>query len=271
MDLGEHHVTASLPTSTPMSTPARSPEPSLLSVEIVTPRLPPEGEFWPEHTHPAHELLSAISHGVTVATDDSVHVLPRGSPLWIPAGCPHTVRAGAGNSMRCTWFETSALPDALVQPTVLTTTALLDAVLRHLDTEREALRRERAEAFALDLLSTDAQPDAGLPQPRTHWLKEVTTTLAASPRDNRTVEQWATSSAVSVRTFARRFQSETGMSFSEWRSRLRVQAAMADLAAGIPVASVARGVGFDSPSAFTTAFRRETGITPMAFARGTRA
>ncbi len=254
----------------PAPIPARSPEPSLLSVEIVTPRLPPEGEFWPEHTHPAHELLSAITQGVTVATEDSVHVLPRGSAIWIPAGCPHTVRAGAGNTMRCTWFETSALPDALTRPTVLTTSALLDGVLRHLDTEHGSDRRERAEAFALDLLSTDAQPDSGLPQPSTHWLRDVTTALAASPRENRTVEQWAASCAVSVRTFTRRFQSETGMSFSEWRARLRVQAAMAELAAGTPVASVARGVGFESPSAFTTAFRRETGVTPIAFARGIR-
>lgn len=250
--------------------PTPASEPSLLSVEIITPRMPAEGEFWPEHSHPAHELLSAITHGITVATDEAVHVLPRGSAIWIPAGCPHAVRAIAGNAMRCTWFETSALPDALARPTVLTTTALLDGVLRHLDSERGPDRRERAEAFALDLLSLDAQPDTGLPQPSTPWLRDVTTALATSPSDNRTVEQWAATRAVSVRTFTRRFQSETGMPFSDWRTRLRVQAAMAELTTGSAVASVARAVGFDSPSAFTTAFRRETGITPLAFVRGTR-
>lgn len=257
--------------ATATAPPSPAPEPSLLSVEIVTPRTPAEGQFWPEHTHSAHELLSAITQGITVATNEAVHVLPRGSAIWIPAGCPHAVRAGAGNTMRCTWFETSALPDALVNPTVLTTSALLDGVLQHLDTERGPDRRERAEAFALDLLSLDAQADTGLPQPSTHWLRDVTTTLAASPGDNRTVEQWASTCAVSVRTFTRRFQSETGMSFSDWRTRLRVQAAMAELTAGSAVATVARAVGFESPSAFTTAFRRETGVTPLAFVRGIRA
>jgi AraC-like DNA-binding protein len=255
---------------TSVPAPSSAAEPSLLSVEIVTPRLPAEGQFWPEHTHDAHELLSAITHGITVATDEAVHILPRGSAIWIPAGCPHAVRAGAGNTMRCTWFETSALPDALAHPTVLTTSALLDGVLRHLDTERGADQRERAEAFALDLLSMDAQADTGLPQPSTHWLRDVTTALAAAPGDSRTVEQWAASCAVSVRTFTRRFQAETGVSFSEWRTRLRVQAAMAALTAGSAVAAVARGVGFESPSAFTTAFRRETGVTPLAFVRGAR-
>lgn len=244
---------------------------SVQSVQIVTARHPPEGAFWEMHEHEEHELLSAISHGATVATEHTVHSLPRGSAMWIPARCAHAVRADAGNVMRCTWFAAPLVPDALLHPTVLTTSPLLDAVLRHLDTEQRPAQRQRAEAFALDLLSVETDVDGGLPQPRTHWLREVTTRMALDPGDPRTVEQWAASCAVSVRTFTRRFRDETGMPFSHWRTRLRVQAAVAQLAMGTPVAAVARRVGFESPSAFASAFRRETGTAPRAFGRGIRA
>ncbi|TXK19904.1 helix-turn-helix transcriptional regulator [Homoserinibacter sp. GY 40078] len=198
-------------------------------------------------------------------------MLPRGAAIWIPAGCPHAVRAKPGNGMRCTWFATTVLPGALQQPTVLTTSPLLDAVLSHLEVEERPEPRQRAESFALDLLSLDARADDGLPQPTTHWLRQVTLELAQAPGDPRTVEQWASDCSVSVRTFTRRFGVETGLSFSAWRTRLRVQAAMAELLLGHSVASVSRIVGFDSPSAFATAFRRETGTSPREFARGIHA
>lgn len=242
----------------------------LHSVQIATALRPGEGDYWWRHSHDAHELLSAITGTVTVATDDAVHVLPRSSAVWIPAFTPHAVRASAGNTMRCTWFAAEALPDALALTMPLTTSPLLDAVLDHLDAEQRPVQRARAEAFALDLLSVDPGADAGLPQPRTLWLREMTTQLAAQPGDRRTVEQWAAACAVSVRTLTRRFRAETGMPFSDWRTRLRVQAAMSELVAGGSVAAVARAVGFESASAFTTAFRRQTGTTPLAFAHGAR-
>ncbi|MBT9605517.1 AraC family transcriptional regulator [Microbacterium sp.] len=251
----------------------RIPGPRLQSVEIVTPAL--REDCWATHDHLDHELLSSITGVVTVTTAHAVFVVPRGAAIWIPALTAHDVRASPGNVMRCTWFLRGAVPDALALPTVLTCSPLLDDVLTHLDDEyadleRAPERRARAEAFALDLLSLGARPDAGLPQPRSPWLRVVTTALAASPGDDRTVEEWARSCAVSTRTFTRRFRDETGESFSQWRSRLRMQAAMAALAAGAPVAAVARRVGYDSAAAFSTAFREVAGVSPRAFAVGRR-
>ncbi len=246
--------------------------PRLESIEILTPALRVEGDHWETHTHAEHELLTAISVSVTVAMAHAVFVVPRGAAIWIPAQCEHAVHAVAGNTMRCTWFAPALVPDALLAPTVLTVSSLLDAVLRHIESARDAdpQRRGRAEAFVFDLLLQQAQGDDGLPQPRTSWLREVTDELAADPADSRTVEQWAQRCAVSVRTFTRCFLRETGTSFSRWRTRLRVQAAMASLSGGASVASVARRVGFESTGAFSTAFRRETGVAPREFAHGTR-
>jgi len=243
--------------------------PRLQSVEIATPA--GSGDVWPTHDHPDHELLSSITGTVTVSTTAAIFVVPRGAAMWIPAFTPHEVHAGPGNTMRCTWFLPGAVPDALARATVLTTSPLLDGVLTHLDIEysdpeRTPERRARAEAFALDLLSLGASADSGLPQPHTGWLRGVTAALAAEPGDARTVEEWARHCAVSTRTFTRRFREETGESFSRWRLRLRMQAAIAALNAGVPVAVAARRVGYESAAAFSTTFREVMGTSPREFA-----
>ena len=56
------------------------------------------------------------------------------------------------------------------------------------------------------------------------------------------------------------------MPFGRWRTLLRLQAALSMLAADVPVSRVGR-VGYDTPSAFVAAFRRETGQTPGALFR----
>ncbi len=151
------------------------------SVEIVTEPHPADGEFWPEHVHERHELLSAASHSVTVISGRRVDVVPRGSVIWIPAGCEHAARAVAGNTMRCTWSMSEAVPDSLLHPTMLVSLPLLDAVLMHIDSDLADTGRRNAEAFALDLLTIGARPDTGLPQPTAVSLRSVTDSLADWP------------------------------------------------------------------------------------------
>lgn len=241
----------------------------LESVLIETPARPPGGTTWPSHRHADHELLSSVVGTLTVTTDDAVVVVPRGAAFWLPADCPHEVHAGAGSTMRCTWFAHEALPDALQTPAVVQTTPLLEDVLRHVSSQTGA-RRRTGEAFAVDLLALDARPDDGLPRPTSAWLRRVTDQVVADPADTRSVERWATACAVSTRTFTRSFTAETGLPFATWRTRLRMQTAVAALGEGRSVASVARSVGFTSASAFTATFRRETGVTPSHAQRGTQ-
>lgn len=243
-------------------------ETAVESIRIDTPAT--QAEFWPAHRHQRHELLSAVSVGVTVATTAAVHAVPRGASIWIPAELTHAVRAHAGNAMRCTWFDARAVPDALTHVTVLASPPLLDQVLTHLDGITDVGRRARAEAFAMDLLSQGAQAGATLPQPRSEWLRGITSALVADPAQDLTLKEWAARNAVSVRTLTRRFQEETGMTFAQWRTRLRIEVALSSLVAGDSVQATARRTGYESAAAFAVAFRRATGTSPREFARGTR-
>lgn len=55
------------------------------------------------------------------------------------------------------------------------------------------------------------------------------------------------------------------MTFGRWRQQARLLAALQRLAAGDKVVDVALDMGYGSPSAFATMFRRQFGVPPSAF------
>jgi AraC-like DNA-binding protein len=65
-----------------------------------------------------------------------------------------------------------------------------------------------------------------------------------------------------ARTLSRLFADELGMTFSEWRTELRVCHALVLLAQGHDTTRVAHACGWANPSGFITAFTAIVGTTP---------
>ena len=91
--------------------------------------------------------------------------------------------------------------------------------------------------------------------------------LAEEPGDAATLADWATELGVDAKTIQRRFARETGMTFGQWRQQARLLHALERLALGDRVVDVALALGYDSPSAFATMFKRQFGETPSAYFR----
>ena len=104
-----------------------------------------------------------------------------------------------------------------------------------------------------------------LPMPRDARLRVLCQALLDAPADQRPLGVWAKSVNASSRTLARRFQSETGLSFGAWRQQARVLEAMGRLGGGAPVTQVALDLGYDSVSAFSAMFRRAAGASPSRY------
>jgi AraC-like DNA-binding protein len=107
-----------------------------------------------------------------------------------------------------------------------------------------------------------------LPSCRDPRLARVAAALAADPADRRDLDGYAAVAGASVRTLARLFRSETGMSFQQWRRQLRMTEALARIAQGTSPARAAAAVGYASVPAFGAAFRDTFGVTPSAMAPG---
>ena len=68
--------------------------------------------------------------------------------------------------------------------------------------------------------------------------------------------------------FARLFAASMGVPPHRFLSRLRLEAAMAQLTAGkLPLAEIALNANFSSQASFTRAFHRATGLTPNQYRR----
>jgi len=221
------------------------------------------------HRHERAQLIYATTGTMRVATDDGVWIVPPQRALWMPAGVTHSIEMLADVTMRTLYLDddvAASMPDAC---RVLPVSSLLRELIVRA-TELPLQYDEKgpgghvmalilAELRGLQFLPLQ------LPMPRDPRLRAVCQALLGNPGDARPLEDWAPVAHVSARTLARRFQSETGMTFGGWRQQARVLEAMGRLGAGEPVTRVAFDLGYESVSGFSAMFRRAAGASPTQF------
>jgi AraC-like DNA-binding protein len=169
----------------------------------------------------------------------------------------------------CGWalVETSTCPALWGRTAPVAVDPLLRGLLAHLATPDASRVRPEAEIVVLDLLGTAlATVTMQLPLPVDDRCRRIVEALLADPLHPWGLADWGTEIGASPRTLSRVLMAETGMTFAQWRGHARLRAAVGLLDEGLPVAVVARRVGYATPSAFVSAFRRLTGRTPGAYA-----
>ena len=247
-----------------MSTAGQRPECLPDGILVATFPMPGETLFgW--HTHENHQLAWAASGVLTVLTEGATWVLPPTRALWIPAGLPHETGAASSTTMRSVYVPAALSPVTWTEPTPVAASPLLAELIGYLGGQLTASQREHGEALLADLLEPVPLTTLDVPFPAGPLAGTVARALRENPADQRTLADWGRAVGASERTLARAFRTQTRMPFGRWRTLLRLQAALPLLARGEPVGRVAHRVGYQTPSAFVAAFRRETGLTPAAY------
>jgi len=200
-------------------------------------------------------------------TSDATWVLPPTRALWIPAGLPHETGSDGRATMRSLYIRPGLSPVAWTEPTPVAASPLMTELIGYLGGTLDPGHRAHAERLLADLLTPMPMTTIQVRLPTSGPARQLARDLRADPSDRRTLAEWSRQVAASERTLARAFAAETGVPFGRWRTLLRLQAALPRLAHGEAVGRVASRVGYDNPSAFVAAFRRETGLTPAAYFR----
>jgi AraC-like DNA-binding protein len=226
----------------------------------------PGASLRPRHHHRRGQLLYAVSGVMQVATEAATWVVAPEQAVWVPPGVEHQVGHRAPVAMRTLYIDAGVAEElpggcCVVAVPPLLRQLILRAVDIGLDYPPDG-PAARLMAVILDELRALQPEPLQLPHPRDPRLVKIAEALLADPADGRALEDWARAAGASARTLARLFVKETGMTFGAWRERLRLMAAVARLAEGEPVTSVAYDLGYQSPSAFIAMFRRSLGDTP---------
>jgi AraC family transcriptional regulator len=99
-------------------------------------------------------------------------------------------------------------------------------------------------------------------------LRRVLDYIAANIEGDITLVNLAGIAGYSLFHFARKFTLAMGIAPHRYISRMRMEKAMAELAAGkLPLAEIALNAHFSSQASFTRAFHRATGMTPKEYQR----
>jgi len=102
-------------------------------------------------------------------------------------------------------------------------------------------------------------------------LRRVLDYIAANIKDDITLVKLAGIAGYSPFHFARKFTLAMGISPHRYMSRMRLENAMAELAAAkLPLAEIALNAQFSSQASFTRAFHRAAGVTPKEYQRRRR-
>jgi AraC-like DNA-binding protein len=231
----------------------------------------PAGHFIEPHTHVEHQLIYASSGVMTVHTPRGSWVVPVHRAVWVPGKTEHSIQISGMVAMRTLYLAPRLSRSLPVGCQVLSVSPLLRELVLHMVELGRLDRREPAHArligVLVDQLRVLVLPALRLPQPRDPRALRVAGEILARPGDARALPLLCRGSGASLRTIERLFQVETGMSFGRWRQQARMVEALRRLAGGEPVTRVALDVGYDSPSAFISTFRRTFGTTPGRYFR----
>ncbi|KQR16500.1 AraC family transcriptional regulator [Cellulomonas sp. Leaf334] len=221
---------------------------------------PPDATWGPwghgRHAHSYGQLVYAASGTCTLETPAGSVTVDDAHAVWIPRGVEHSAR-----------FDAEFCPVVLSAPTRTTggvRTIVVDPAAR-----ASLLACRRDPRSTPDALRALVGPSAGGVAPETARTPHgpltapIAAALAADPAHPCTLETWAQRLHVSSVSIRRAFLAETGLPFSQWRTRVRLDAAVTRLRLGEPVTAVAHAVGL-SHNGLLAACRRHLGLPPSA-------
>lgn len=207
-----------------------------------------------------------------VRTPRHAWIVPPSRALWMPSRTVHEIQMYGVVEMRSLYVNDAAgagMPSSCV---VLNVTPLLRELVVRAVALPVRYDEDGDDGLLMRLLMAEIRrlPRCALdlPLPESPDLTRLCERILTDLSTRRPCDFDAGRMNTSTRTLYRRFLRETGITFARWKQQARLLESIRRLAEGTSVTTVAMDLGYESPSAFSTMFRRSLGIAPRAFISG---
>lgn len=223
------------------------------------------------HAHEWAQLACTLRGAMRLRAGPTTWIVPPTRAVWIPPRVEHEVNLIGEVELRTVYVDASAAPRGLSTCDVIDVSSLMRELVEALaavDRRANALRYELLSRLLLEEIRTAPTLSLDLRLPNDRRLRALCEALLDDPGDSSGLEEWAPRVGASARTLARLFQQELGMSFGQWRQRVRLAHAAALVSVGQPLSTVAASLGYESASAFSAMFKRALGRSPREFFGG---
>ncbi|TDV69791.1 helix-turn-helix domain-containing protein [Pseudomonas sp. LP_7_YM] len=228
-----------------------------------------EGHLLRRHYHRRAQLLYGSTGVMKVSTEQGDWVVPPQQAVWVPAQLEHEVLM-LGVSTRSLYIEPSAVPVSRGVCEVISVSPLLRQLLIEAVEMPLVYDPQGRDGALISLALWEIELARGLPLhirlPDDPRLLDRCQRFLQHPDIHQSPHDWARELFVSERSFSRLFREQTQMSFGQWRQRACVMLALSRLSAGDPITRIALDLGYESPAAFSTMFRRLVGCAPSHYA-----
>lgn len=229
------------------------------------------GTVFPVRRRPWGKLNYALSGVCEYMIDGTRYLSPPQYGIWIPPGAEHEARNRQAMHYVSVYVASDLCGSMPGRPSTLGLSPLLKAILADFAarsvTVPKTAEDQRLALVLVDQIRLAQRFDSYLPFTDDTLLGPILRALQSDPGNSTSLAEWARRFGTTERTLSRRCQSELGVSFHEWRQRARLIAALTLLDDKEPVHRIAARLGYSTPSAFISMFRRLTGTTPTQVSR----
>jgi AraC-like DNA-binding protein len=270
----DKRVKVPLSRTTDFTAALESPVQGDLSRAVVMRRTSyPKGHRIQAHWHSRAQFVYAIAGTMRVRTVRHAWIVPPSRALWMPARTAHEIQMYGVVAMHSLYADNRASVGMPADCVALEVTPLARELIVRAAELPSDYDEGGDDGLLMKLLMAEIRrlPRSALdlPLPASADLMQLCERILADLSTRQASVLDAGDMNTSARTLYRRFLSETGITFARWKQQVRLLEAIRRLADGTPVTAVAIDLGYESPSAFSTMFRRAQGMAPRAFAMET--
>lgn len=228
-----------------------------------------DGHCIDRHSHPWGQLAYASGGAMSVSTEDVAWLVPPARAVWLPPLVRHSLTMRGRTRLKTIYLSPERSAGLATSACGLEVSALLRELILHVvrlgalddDVPHEAT----LAALLVDLLAEAGRLPLQLRMPSDPRAVRAASLIRREPARPLSLPELAAAAGASGRTLQRLFLSQTGLHIAAWRQAARLSHAAVRLLDGASVTAAGAECGYASTSAFISAFRKRTGLTPLAY------